>query len=161
MAESGQSSKPAIWKNLDTSKGRLGSRQINHSGNSYSGRSCSKCCQSDFESNVHWMPKLMSAAMSCISNEDSALVRSRTQDSKLSLTGRESLQQPKHIPHRSSFLHRMAARISYTERFSGNAPLIASAINAAKLSYSGDGVTYEVQKERPSLQVAQLEVEST
>ena len=90
------------------------------------------------------MPKLTVAAMSAFSNDVPVAARSRTDDSSTLLTGRESSHVMKRNQHRSSFLHRMAARISYADRFSGYAPLIASAMSAARLSYSGDGISYEV-----------------
>lgn len=141
MAQSERSSVPTSRRGFDTPRQsrRLGSPQTSNSTGAGS-----KYFQSKSEMNLPWMPKLTSAAMAAVSNEDSASARSRIQESTHSSTGRESLHSTKHSPHRSSFLHRMAARISYAERFSGYAPLIASAMSAARISYSGDGVSYQV-----------------
>jgi hypothetical protein len=91
------------------------------------------------------MPKLTFAAMSAISGERNVKAH-QADGSSHSLTERESSHRGKRAPYRSPCLHRMAARISYAERFSGYAPLIASAMSGARLSYAGDGVSYQVRQ---------------
>ncbi len=132
-------------KNSPFRKGIEAQRRLDSSQTHHSAQNGSKPFTMDSDTSQPWMPKLTLAAMSAISGEGDVNVH-QAEESSQSLTGRKSSHRGKRTSHRSSFLHRMAARISYAERFSGYAPLIASAMSGARLSYSGDGVPYEVRR---------------